>query len=140
MKTIFQIIFFTFLLSFGQNKTTDLFGIYYSIDNEFEKWSIMELRENGIFKYKYGLSACQSEVTGTYSVENNRIRFKNDREFTKEYLEHERDSLNSIFPGIGIPIIPDLSLTEWKIKKNSIKPISEIDCGCIIEKGKHKKR
>ena len=140
MKTIFYIIFFAFLLSFGQNKTNNLIGIYYSVDNEFEKWSIMELRENGIFKYKCGLSACQSEVTGTYSIENNRIRFKNDREFTKEYLEYERDSLDSIFPGIGVPIIPDLSLTEWKIKKNSIKPISEIDCGCIIEKGKHKKR
>ena len=140
MKPIFFILLFAYLLPFEQNKTTDLIGVYYSVDNEFERWSIMELRENGIFKYKYGLSACQSEVTGTYSVEKNRIRFKNDREFTKEYLEQERDSLDSIFPGIGIPIIPDLSLTEWKIKKNAIKPISEIDCGCITEKGKHKKK
>ncbi|TPV31169.1 hypothetical protein FJ651_15395 [Paucihalobacter ruber] len=140
MKTIFSIIFLTFLLPLGQNKTTELSGIYYSVDNKFEKWSIMELRENGTFKYKYGLSACQGDVTGTYTVNSNRIQFKNDKEFTKEYLEKERDSLNSIFPGIGIPVIPDLSLTEWKIKKNSIKPISEIDCGCIIEKGKHKKR
>ena len=63
--------------------------------------------------------------------------------FTKKYLEAERDSLiktDSTFIGIGMPIYPDLSLTEWKIKKNSIKPTSEIDCGCIVEKGKHKKR
>ena len=103
----------------------------------------MELTENGIFKYKYGLSACQGEITGAYSINNNRIRFKNDTEFMKEYLESERDSLiksDSTFIGIGILIYPDLSLTEWKIKKNSIKPISEIDCGCIIEKGKHKKK
>jgi len=119
---------------------TELIGTYYSVDNKFERQSIMELRGNGTFKYKYRLSACQGDITGTYTVVKNRIRFKNDREFTKEYLEKERDSLDSIFPGIEIPIIPDLSLTEWKIKKNSIKPISEIDCGCIIEKGKHKKR
>ncbi|PKH51879.1 hypothetical protein CXF68_14815 [Tenacibaculum sp. Bg11-29] len=103
----------------------------------------MELRENGIFKYKYGLSACQVEVTGIYSVENKKIKFKNDIEFTDKYLKSERDSLiksDSTFIGIGMPIYPDLILTEWKIKKNSIKPISEIDCGCIIEKEKHKKR
>ena len=139
MKPVFYLIFLSSFLSFGQNKQTELSGLYYSVDNEFERWSIMELSENGTFKYKCGLSACQSEVTGTYSVEKNQIRFKNDKEFTKEYLEKERDSLDSIFPGIGIPIIPDLSLTEWKIKKNAIKPISEIDCGCITEKGKHKK-
>lgn len=143
MKTILSILILTFLISFGQNKKTELNGTYYSVDNEFEKWSIMELQENGVFKYKYGLSACQAEITGTYSVENRKIRFENDREFTKKYLESERDSLiksDSTFNGIGIPIYPDLSLTEWKIKKNSIKPISEIDCGCIIEKGKHRKR
>ncbi|WP_130285984.1 hypothetical protein [Aquimarina brevivitae] len=118
-------------------------GTYYSVENGFERWSIMELSENGIFIYKYGLSACQAEITGTYSIENNRIRFKNDKEFTKEYLESERESLvklDSTFAGIEIPIYPDLSLTEWKIKKNSIKPISEIDSGCITEKGKHIKR
>jgi hypothetical protein len=143
MKTILSILILTFLISFGQNKKTELNGTYYSVDNEFEKWSIMELQENGVFKYKYGLSACHAEITGTYSVDNRKIRFENDREFTKKYLESERDSLiksDSTFIGIGIPIYPDLSLTEWKIKKNSIKPISEIDCGCIIEKGKHRKR
>jgi len=143
MKIILSLILLTFFISFGQNKTEELNGIYYSVDNKFEKWSIMELKENGVFKYKYGLSACQAEITGTYSVENNKIKFKNDQEFTKKYLEAERDSLiktDSTFIGIGIPIYPDLSLTEWKIKKSSIKPISEIDCGCIVEKGKHKKR
>jgi hypothetical protein len=143
MKTILSILILTFLISIGQNKKTELNGTYYSVDNEFEKWSIMELQQNGVFKYKYGLSACQAEITGTYSVINRIIRFKNDREFTEKYLESERDSLiksDSTFIGIGIPIYPDLSLTEWKIKKNSIKPISEIDCGCIIEKGKHRKR
>jgi len=143
MKIILSLIFLTFFISFGQNKTDELNGIYYSVDNKFEKWSIMELKENGVFKYKYGLSACQAEITGTYSVENNKIKFKNDQKFTKKYLEVERDSLiktDSTFIGIGIQIYPDLSLTEWKINKNSIKPISEIDCGCIVEKGKHKKR
>ena len=143
MKIILSLIFLTFFISFGQIKTDELNGIYYSVDNKFEKWSIIELQENGIFKYKYGLSACQAEITGTYSVENKKIKFKNDKEFRKKYLEAERDSLiktDSTFIGVGIPIYPDLSLTEWKIKKNSIKPISEIDCGCIIEKGKHKKR
>ena len=62
---------------------------------------------------------------------------------TKEYLKAVNDSISKIdstFVNIGTPIMPDLSLTEWKIKNNAIKPISEIDCGCIIEKGKHIKK
>lgn len=143
MKIIFYIIILAFLNSFGQHEKNELIGTYYSVDNKFKKWSIIELKVNGVFKYKYGLSACQAEITGTYSVENKKIRFKNDREFSKKYLESKRDSIiksDSIFVGMEIPIYPDLSLTEWKIKRNSIKPISEIDTGCIIEKGNHKKK
>ncbi|WP_336129349.1 hypothetical protein [Mesoflavibacter sp. CH_XMU1422-2] len=143
MKIILSLLTITFLVLFGQNTKTELVGTYYSVDNEFERWSIIELQADGTFKYKYGLSACQAEITGTYSVANKKIRFKNDREYTKKYLQSERDSIiksDSTFIGIGIPVYPDLSLTEWKIKKSGIKPMSEIDCGCIIENGKHKKR
>jgi hypothetical protein len=143
LKIKLKILFFFGLItfsSFGQSKNSRLIGKYYSVNNKFEKQSIMELCENGIFKYKYSLSACQGQVTGKYTVVKNRIQFKNDKEFTKEFLEKERDSLNSIFPGIEIPIIPDLSLTEWKIKNNSIKPITKINCGCFIEKGEHKRK
>lgn len=103
----------------------------------------MELNKNGSFKYNYGLGGCQGIITGTYRINNWLIYFVNDKEFTKEYLKAVNDSISKIdstFVNIGTPIMPDLSLTEWKIKNNAIKPISEIDCGCIIEKGKHIKK
>jgi len=142
VKSFILSIVLVYFQFFGQ-KEFDISGTYHSVNNRFEKWSIMELNKNGSFKYNYGLGGCQGIITGTYRINNWLIYFVNDKEFTKEYLKAVNDSISKIdstFVNIGTPIMPDLSLTEWKIKNNAIKPISEIDCGCIIEKGKHIKK
>jgi hypothetical protein len=128
--TIIFLAFFFSLLCIGQSKEwkSELLGIYVSRDNKFEKWSIVELRENGKFVYKYGLSACQGEVAGTYTFEENTIRFKNDAEFVNKMREEFS------------PIYPDMSLTKWKVTKKFIKPKNVIDSGCIKTNRKHYKQ
>lgn len=128
------------ILFFFDNQKIE--GTYYSVDNEFEKWSIMQLFANGTFKYKYGLSGCQGEITGKYFIFNKKITFKNDEIFTEAYIKKQTDSLKKIdsMSTEIYPFYPDLNLVDWKIYKNAIKPISKIDTGCIIEKGKHIKR
>ena len=128
MKSLFALIFIfiNHLVTYSQN---DLIGKYYSINNKFERWSIIELKNDGKFIYKYGLSGCQSEINGTYLITKNKIKFKNDTEFINQSIK--TDSLT--------PIYPDMSLTEWIIFKDYIKPIEEINTGCIKEKGKHRK-
>ena len=139
MKTSFSLLLLITLTSFNYQKSEKIEGVYYSVDNQFEKWSIMELSDDGTFKYKYGLGGCQSEVTGKYFINNKSIRFKNDEIFTETYLEKQTDSLKEIDSTLaGItPFSPDLSLVDWEIYKNAIKPVSKIDTGCIVEKGKH---
>lgn len=112
-----------------QNDRNNLAGKYYSESNKFEKWSEMELTKDGHFIYSYGLSACQGKVTGMYSINKNRITFKNNEEFiTKSNSAEFR------------PIYPDLSLCEWKIKSKSIEPLRKIDCGCFAEKSLYIKK
>ena len=131
MKQLFLILIFCFSISFfGQNseQKKDLLGVYNSQNNKFEKWSIIELKDDGKFIYKYGLSACQAEITGTYIVEKNIISFKND----SQYLNNNHEKFS--------PIYPDMSLTKWVIKQNFIKPKKIINSGCVKEKGKHFKQ
>ena len=145
------ILFLIFGFSFLNPETDGFVGKYYSIDNKFERFSGMELTENGRFVYKYALGACQGYVEGSYTIIKHHIKFKNDYKYTIEYLKKERDSLKIVDSMLIVnnpdfakiydlyPFIPDLSLTEWIIKSNSIRPILPIDCGCVIERGKHKK-
>ena len=131
MKNNIKFLLLIFTIScIAQNngQKNDLFGKFYSKNNGFEKWSIVELKKDGRFIYNYGLSACQAEITGTYIVVNKRIIFKNDLEFLNDKI----DELS--------PFYPDMSLTKWKIKKNFIKPENVVDSGCIKDKGKHFKK
>jgi len=129
MKSIL-LIFLIIGFPLKQKETKTLIGNYYSVNNKFERLSVMQLNENGKFIYSYSLSGCQAKITGTYIVSNDRIKFSNDKEFL--------DVANS--SGFGKPIYPNLSLIEWKIKGNYIKPNGKINCGCFIENGNHIKQ
>jgi hypothetical protein len=129
MKNII-LIFLIIGFPFKRNETENLIGTYHSENNKFERLFVMQLNENDKFIYSYSLGGCQGEITGTYIVSNNRIKFSNDKEFLD-------DAKNSEF---GKPIYPNLSLIEWKIKGNYIKPQSKINCGCFVENGKHIKQ
>ncbi|NHN25427.1 hypothetical protein FIA58_007040 [Flavobacterium jejuense] len=135
MKGLIFLLLVIIFPSFNYQKNEKIEGIYYSVDNKFEKFSIMKLFDNGTFQYSYGLSGCQGKLTGKYFIDNKRITFKNDEIFTEVYLEKQTDSLAKI-----TPFYPDLSIVDWKIYKNAIKPISKINTGCIVEKGKHLKK
>ena len=142
MKHFIYLLPLIFIFSFKQS-SSELSGTYYYVDNEFEKLSIMTLNSNNTFLYKCHLGGCQYNITGTYRIKGKKVYFTNDEKFTPDYIKNEVDSLvalDSMFSNITAPFMIDLSLVEWKIKKNSIKPISEVDCGCFIEKGKHIKR
>jgi hypothetical protein len=90
MKRILSLILlFQINTIFAQNNKS-LIGTYYSINNEFERWSIMDLTSDGKFIYSYGIGGCQAQVTGVYKIRNNKLIFKNDPEFTKQHL----DSIN----------------------------------------------
>lgn len=131
MNQLFLILIFCFSIScFGQSseQKKNLLGIYNSQNNKFEKWSIIELKNEGKFIYKYCLGGCQAEITGTYVVAKNIISLKNDPEF----LNNNREEFS--------PIYPDMSLTKWIIMRNFIRPKKIIDSGCIKEKGKHFKQ
>jgi len=98
----------------GQTTENGLIGNYYSIENKFEKSAIIELKKDGTFEFKYALGGCQGEISGLWTIENKKIRFKNDLEY--------RNAL------------PDLSLFLWTVKKNGIRPDGEINCGCLKPK------
>lgn len=121
--TLVILILYSTFQNFEKN---NLIGKYYSVNNKFEKWSDMELLENDRFEYSFGLIGCQAKITGTYKVNKNRIAFKNDKEYINNSNVSEFEA-----------VYPDLSLCEWKIKSNSIKPISKIDNGCFEEKSLH---
>jgi hypothetical protein len=143
MKRILSLILlFQINTIFAQNNKS-LIGTYYSINNDFERWSIMDLTSDGKFIYSYGIGGCQAQVTGVYKIRNNKLIFKNDPEFTKQHLDSINQEIvidDSTTINLPQPIYPDLSLVEWNVKKRYIKPTKPVDSGCIVESGKHKKR
>lgn len=98
----------------GQVAENGLVGNYYSSENKFEKFAAIELKKDGTFEFKYALGGCQNEIIGLWTIENKKLRFKNDLEY--------RNAL------------PDLSLFLWTVKKNGIRPDGEINCGCLKTK------
>ena len=85
----------------------------------------MILEKNNRFTYKSGLGGCQTEVKGTWTVENKKLKFTNDKEFTDN----------------GTILYPDLGLTTWTIKKTGIKPDGLLDKGFCFKVDKlHRKR
>ncbi|MGF1638992.1 MAG: hypothetical protein ACFCUU_18090 [Cyclobacteriaceae bacterium] len=108
----------------GQSSSEGLVGIYESVGNKFERHSILILKKDSVFIYKYGVGGCQGEIKGNWIIENNKVRFTNDQEF----LNHQ-----TIF-------YPNLSLATWTVKKNAVKPDSLVDSGCIKENQIHLKK
>lgn len=142
MKSILFILFLIQVnIAIAQNNNS-IIGTYYSVNNEFERWSIMKLSSDGKFIYSYGVGGCQANVTGVYKIRNNKLIFKNDPEFTKQHLDSINQEIvinDSTTINLPQPVYPDLSLVEWDVKKRYIKPTKPLDCGCLIESGKHKK-
>jgi hypothetical protein len=119
-KLAFILIFFT-TTTFGQSRHDGLLGTYESIDNGFERYSIVALNQDNRFIYRSGLGGCQVEVTGTWTIENKKLKFTNDKEFLVN---------NTIR-------YPNLGLTTWTIKKLGIKPDKIVDSGCVKDDKLH---
>ena len=121
-------------------------GKYYFVDKEEKKTSIIELKNDGKFIYSFSSNDwCNGEVEGTYQVTKDKIKFKNDYEYTKESQDKFLDSLitnykDTVSVDIALPPIVDMSETEWKIEGKSITPLSNINCGCFTHKSKHIKK
>jgi len=144
MAKFILIVMFLFqtLVSIGQTKSIELIGSYYSVNNKFERWSIIRLLEKQNFEYEYGVGGCQGKVTGKWTVERNFLKLVNDPKFNlNKKLENDTILLidDSIKFSLPKPIYPNLGLTRWKIGNDWIKPVKSINTGCFKEKGKHKK-
>ncbi len=111
-------------VAFAQEVNQTLFGVYYSTDNRFERYSTMILSKDYHFIYKSGLGGCQVEVIGTWTIKDEKIWFTNDKKFLGN------DTIR----------YPDLSLTTWTIKRRGIRPDELVDSGCVKEHGLFKKR
>ena len=101
----------------------NLLGKYFSVKNSPEKSSELELKTNYRFTYSYRSSGCQGEIQGGWVNVNGKIKFTNDPEFI--------DKSKALYP--------DLSLVNWSIHKNGIKPDGALETGCFIEKNLHRK-
>jgi hypothetical protein len=108
----------------GQDSTDGLIGVYESMDNKFERYSILTLNKDKVFIYKYKVGGCQGEVKGKWTIENKKVRLTNDQEF----LNHETI------------VYPDMSLTTWTVKKIGVKPDNLVDSGCVKENQLHIKK
>ena len=99
----------------------------YSI-GEFEFWSIMTLKGNNEFEYKYGVGGCQATVNGKWTEENGMVKLTSDAEF-----------LQQADAGSMVPLYPIFDNTLWKVKANGLKPVKEIDTGCFKTKKLHRR-
>lgn len=108
----------------GQESSDELIGVYESMGNKFERYSILILSKDNLFIYKYGVGGCQGEIKGKWTIENKKVKLTNDREF----LNHKTI------------VYPDMSLTAWTVKKNGIKPDHLVDSGCVKENQLHRKK
>ena len=101
----------------------NLLGVYASDRNSEEQSSLLELRKNYRFIYKYRLGACEGEVRGVWGKVQGKLKLKNDVEFLNK----------------GSIQYPDLSLVTWSINKNGIKPDDPFYACGFIEKSLHRK-
>lgn len=122
-RLTFILLFFT-TTTFGQGGHDGLLGTYESTDNAFERYSIVILDKEYRFIYKSGLGGCQVEVTGTWTIENKKLKFTNDKEFLDNDIIH----------------YPNLGLTTWTIKKLGIKPDKIVDSGCVKDDKLHRRK
>ena len=129
-------------MTYSQTNSKQLIGEYHSRNKKIDSWSILRLHENDRFEYSYGLGGCQAFITGRWLVKENRLYLFNDNEFRTNY-SNPADTLlinDSIDVYLPRPLYPDLSLIDWIIGKNWIRPNGFIETGCFYEFGKHKKK
>ena len=129
--------FFLLLTTVLAAQENGLTGVYSSVNNKFERWSTMTLNGDSTFIYNYGLGGCQAEIKGTFTVRNSKIEFANDSEITSNEIVNLTES-DSLISEIGTPFYPNLSLVDWKVGNNFIKPLGTVDSGCLQESAKHK--
>ena len=126
-STMRRLTFILVLLTtttFGQEVHDGLLGTYESTENGFERYSTVVLSKNYRFTYKSGRGGCQVEVKGTWTFENKKLKFVNDKEFLSNETIH----------------YPDLSLTTWTVKKIGIKPDKFVESACVTDDNLHRKR
>ena len=106
----------------------------------------LTLEKDGKFSYTFGRdSFCNGKIRGTYVVVGRKLKFKNDYEHTDAYLQHLVDSLNAITTdedSVAYDVAStdfDMGLVDWKIQKQSVQPIREIETPCIRISEKHVK-
>jgi hypothetical protein len=117
------LIFFT-ATTFGQGEHDRLLGTYESTSNGFERYSVVILNKGHRFIYKSGLGGCQVQVTGTWAIENKKLKFTNDKAFL------DNDTIH----------YPNLALTTWTIRKLGIKPDKKVDGGCMEDDKLHRRK
>jgi hypothetical protein len=146
MLTVYLII----SLIFYPFQNSGLTGTYVSTKNGFEWHSTLKLSEKNRFKYSYGISGCQGEITGNWRiVEGDLLEFTYDEEFRSGYndqlSEEELSELDSLSEVAGInftkikPCYPDLNSGTWMVKKRGLMLINEMACSCWAVKGMHRK-
>jgi len=143
MKRLITVIILTFisLSTFSQQTSENLVGTYYSVNNKFEKCSILLLFDNNRYEYQYVLGGCQANVTGEWKIENKLLRLVSDNEFDPNDTTGEKVMINdTVTLTFYKTSYPNFSNFGWKIGKNWLKPLGNIDTGCFIENGKHKKK
>ncbi|MBC7921719.1 MAG: hypothetical protein H7Z75_11610 [Ferruginibacter sp.] len=93
----------------------------------FEFSSILYLKENNRFKYKYSLGGCQGSIEGQWSKEENGLKLTSEKQTQLD----ESDNLN--------PFYPLFRGHYWRVEKRGIKPEKKVDTGCFQTRGIHKK-
>jgi hypothetical protein len=124
LLTITTIILVTLNTTRGQTSTDGLIGEYFSIENKFESFSIINLERDNRFTYSYGIGGCRAEVKGKWKIQDKKLVFKNDSSFlnNKEIR------------------YPDLGQSTWTVKKTGVQPDKIVDSGCLKTDKLHLKR
>ena len=100
----------------------NLAGQYASVDNKFERSSVLRLNNDSTFIYYCMLGGCRDEINGKWFTKNKSIYLRADT------------SKNTIYYRV-----PDLYSISWTITKKGVKPSETINVGCIKEHGLHLK-
>ena len=100
----------------------NLAGQYTSVDNGFEKASVLTLNSDSTFTYYYMLGGCEDKIKGKRTNKYRSIILQTD--FNKDSILYH---------------VPDLNNISWKITQKGLKPSDTIDNGCFKEFALHKK-
>ena len=141
MKKIVVFILLNCVIACGVN-SKKIVGKYYTAKPDII--SIVELRDNGKFIYTFERdSFCSGKIEGNYKIENKKIKFVNDYEYSEAYQQKIIDSLNlnsNDTVSYDIAFLEfEMGLVDWKLKSNYIQPEKIIEMSCFTIEGKHNK-